>query len=384
MRIKSYRLLSQVIFLLLSVIGVAGLAKTGLIFPYFFCNASPGAVCVCPLWVMEHASILIHLDHRQALAMFFFLIGFLGVIGFMVGRTFCGWACPIGFLQDIAKYFKGKLKLPLNQLFGMLAIGIIFIGSVLTVPNVITGYFGTVGVALVALGFYGLLTEFDRMILNVSLAFLLFISLVLIRLYLWGIPGLREVYFFVALVQFFVALLVILQKYLFSHQRVIRDTKLYNKNPYYKIKYVILILIPITSFLFLDKWFTNIDPVGGLTAGVPVLFYESEMWNVSLLLWVKFILIGLLFWLIILVTRGFCRFICPIGALMAPTNKISIQDIKHYPENCTKCMKCIKACPMKINVLKINRDMECIRCGRCVDVCKDNAVHMTIMNNVVR
>jgi polyferredoxin len=384
MRIKSYRLLSQVIFLGLSVIGIVGLAKTGLIFPYFFCNASPGAVCVCPIWAMEHASIIIQLDVREALAMFFYLFGFLGIVGIMVGRTFCGWACPIGFLQDTVKYFKGKLKLPLNRLFGMLAFGIIFIGTVFVFPNMVTGYLGTLGVALVALALYGLLTELDSMIVTISIAFLFLISLILIYLYLWDVPGLREVYFFVAMVQFFVCLLVILKKYLFSTQRVIRDTKLYHKNPYYKIKYVILLLIPITSYLFLDKWFTNIDPVGGLTAGVPVLFYESEMWNVSFLLWVKFILIGLLFWLIILVTRGFCRFICPVGALMSPTNKISVQDIKYYPENCTKCMKCIKACPMKINVTKINRDMECIRCARCVEVCKDDAVHMTVMNNVIR
>jgi polyferredoxin len=69
---------------------------------------------------------------------------------------------------------------------------------------------------------------------------------------------------------------------------------------------------------------------------------------------------------------------------MAPTNKISLQDVKYYPENCIKCMKCNKNCPMKINVLKMHQDMECIRCGRCVDACKYNALHITMAGKIIK
>ncbi len=384
MRIKSYRLLSQIVFLFLSIIGIAGIAKTGLIFPYFFCNASPGAVCVCPLWVLEHGTILLQIDHRQAIAMLLFLFGFLGIIGFSVGRSFCGWACPIGLIQDVSKQFKGKIKFELNVLLGILIFGGLLIGSVFMFPSVITGYLGTAGVVIFSISLYGILIKLDNLIINVSAIFVFLLILILIRSYFWSEPGDREVYFFITIIPFFVSLLTVIHKPLFSKQKLIRDTKFYKQNRFYLIKYIILILIPITSYIFLDKWFTNIDPIGGLTAGVPVLMFESNKWNVSNLLWIKFILIALFFWLIFLTVRGFCRFICPVGALMAPTNKISLQNIKYYPENCIECNKCIKSCPMKINVLKINRDMECIRCGRCVDACEHDAVHMTIMNKNIK
>jgi polyferredoxin len=384
MRIKSYRLLSQIIFLVLSVIGVAGITKTGIIFPFFFCNASPGAVCVCPLWVLEHGFILLQIDHKQALAMLFFLFGFLGMIGFFVGRSFCGWACPIGFLQDIAKQFRGKIKLEDYQLYGIFIFGVLLISTVYAFPNVTTGYLGTAGVALMAVSLYGILNRLDNSILTTSVLFLSFIGMVLIRLYLWEVAGVREVYFFIVLVMFFISILVLLRKYVLPAQSIIRDTKFYYQNRFYLVKYIILFLIPITSYIFVDKWFTNIDPVGGLTAGIPTLMFENDQWNVSFLLWVKFILIGLMFWLMIITTRGFCRFICPVGALMAPTNKISIQNITYYPENCIKCNKCIKACPMNINVINMKRDMECIRCGRCVDKCDYDALHMTVMRKVIK
>jgi polyferredoxin len=384
MRIRSYRILSQFIFLFLSVIGIAGVAKTGLIFPFFFCNASPGAVCVCPIWALEHASIMMRIDFKTALAMLLFLFGFLGVIGFFVGRSFCGWACPIGFIQDIAKHFKKKVTLPMNMLFGLLIIGITMVASSFLFPNIATGYLGTVGVAVIALALYAILIELDNLFINISAVFFCAIILILIRLYFWDTPGIREIYFFTVLVQLFVGMLTIVHKYVITKQTTIHDTKFYHKNSYYKLKYVILILIPITSYLFMDKWFTNIDPIGGLTAGVPVLMYENEKWNVSFLLWIKFFLIALFFWLIFITNRGFCRFICPIGAMMSPLNKISLQDIKYYPENCTKCMKCIKQCPMRINVIKMNKDMECIRCGRCVDACKYDALHIVMANKVIK
>jgi polyferredoxin len=385
MRLKSLRLLSQVIFLFLSIIGIAGFAVSGLIYPYFFCNASPGATCVCPLWALEHASILLNLDFKLALAMFLYIFGFLGIVGVIFGRTFCGWACPIGLLQDIAKQFRKKavLKMPIHRLAGLFFIGIILFGTIFIVQNVVTGYLGITGVSIIAISLFGLLAKIDKLFVNLSVFFLVLVGLILIFESFWEVPGYREILVFTAEVLLAVSVLAIIYQYITS-QTIIRDTKFYKKNKYYLVKYIILIFIPITSFFSMEKLFTDIDPIGGLTAGVPVLMFESEKWVVSDYLWVKFVLIALLFFLNLLTTHGFCRFVCPVGALMSPTNKVSLQDIKYYEENCTKCMKCIKACPMRINVLKIKRDMECIRCGRCIDACEFDAVHMTFGNKIVK
>ena len=256
MRIRSYRILSQFIFLFLSIIGIAGVAKTGLIFPFFFCNASPGAVCVCPLWALEHASIMMRIDFKTALATLLFLFGFLGLIGFFVGRSFCGWACPIGFIQDIAKHFKKKIRIPFILLIVILLIGIGMVilplliillrntmDIVITESSILiaTGYIGTLGVAVIALALYAILIELDNLFIKMSAVFFCAIGLILILVYLWDQPGIREVTFFIVLVQLFVSILTIAHKYVLTQQTTIRDTKFYYRNPYYKIKYVMLV-----------------------------------------------------------------------------------------------------------------------------------------------
>ena len=39
----------------------------------------------------------------------FIAIGLVLIIGALVGRAFCGWVCPIGFIQDIITTLKGRL-----------------------------------------------------------------------------------------------------------------------------------------------------------------------------------------------------------------------------------------------------------------------------------
>ena len=39
----------------------------------------------------------------------FIAVGTVLIIGAVVGRAFCGWVCPIGFIQDIITNLKGKL-----------------------------------------------------------------------------------------------------------------------------------------------------------------------------------------------------------------------------------------------------------------------------------
>ena len=193
MRLKSLRLLSQVIFLFLSIIGIAGFTVSGLIYPYFFCNASPGATCVCPLWALEHASILLNLDFKLALAMFLYLFGFLGVIGVIFGRTFCGWACPIGFLQDIASQFRKKavLKMPLHRLAGLFFCGILLFGTIFIIQNVVTGYLGIAGVSIIAISLFGLLSKIDKLFVNLSVFFLVLVVLILMMKVLLELYGTR-------------------------------------------------------------------------------------------------------------------------------------------------------------------------------------------------
>lgn len=100
MRISDYRLISQTVFFVLANLGF--IEMTGLIYPFFYCYACPFADAACPIGILEHAIL-------GDYTLFIYLLGFIGVIGVIFGRAFCGWACPVGFLQDIFGFlFRNK------------------------------------------------------------------------------------------------------------------------------------------------------------------------------------------------------------------------------------------------------------------------------------
>ncbi len=72
----------------------------------------------------------------------------------------------------------------------------------------------------------------------------------------------------------------------------------------------------------------------------------------------------------LLVERFWCKYLCPLGALIAVTNKFSPLHIVVDQERCNKCGRCDVECPMDIIEVSANtRDVECIRCLECVETC---------------
>jgi polyferredoxin len=111
------------------------------------------------------------------------------------------------------------------------------------------------------------------------------------------------------------------------------------------------------------------DAVSGISK-LPVLFYIQFV-----------ILVGVLI-LAILVPRGWCRYFCPHGALMAVMNRFSFLGLRRDLAKCAKtgCRACIEACPMKVRILDLPwekfSDPECIYCMKCVDACEDKAIRL--------
>ena len=90
--------------------------------------------------------------------------------------------------------------------------------------------------------------------------------------------------------------------------------------------------------------------------------------------WPALIIFILFIVLIFTIERGWCRYFCPVGAILAPFNKISFLHVslspkKIFEKECLHDNACINACPMGIDVINMNRDPECILCGKCVEVC---------------
>ncbi len=71
----------------------------------------------------------------------------------------------------------------------------------------------------------------------------------------------------------------------------------------------------------------------------------------------------------ILFERFSCKYICPLGALLAISNKFSFFKLKVNKDQCNQCGRCKQECPMGIDPVTAERDVECIRCLECMDTC---------------
>ena len=73
----------------------------------------------------------------------------------------------------------------------------------------------------------------------------------------------------------------------------------------------------------------------------------------------------------LVLSRAYCRFICPFGASFGLLSEVALVKIKPHSTPCTKdCGRCNQICP--VGALKAG-EMEhsaCIRCGRCIEHCQ--------------
>jgi len=98
------------------------------------------------------------------------------------------------------------------------------------------------------------------------------------------------------------------------------------------------------------------------------------------------ILVIFLFDLFIL-KNGWCGHICPLGGFYSLIGRFSLIRVYHEHEKCTACMKCKVVCP-EVQVLHmIDKSsepvlQECTNCGRCIEVCEDDALNFSIRNYI--
>jgi len=135
------------------------------------------------------------------------------------------------------------------------------------------------------------------------------------------------------------------------------------------LKYVTLFSLVIVSPFFFGFMFTDICPIGTFVGTLPTLFLNPSKFAPNPFFWIAIIFFVLFFLLILLVERGWCRYFCPVGAILAPFNKVSYLSVSVNIEGCIHCDVCSDVCPMGINVPEMNRDPECILCGKCIDAC---------------
>jgi polyferredoxin len=78
--------------------------------------------------------------------------------------------------------------------------------------------------------------------------------------------------------------------------------------------------------------------------------------------------------------RAFCKYLCPITALLKVTSRFSMLKISGDASTCTECGACANVCPMDIDIpryiIKGERVLstECIFCNTCVSICPEDVL----------
>ncbi len=231
-------------------------------------------------------------------------LAFVFVIGAVLGRAFCGWVCPMGFIQDMVTMAKGTL----GQV------------DVRTHESGKRFKYFVLAAALVV---------------SVSLAISLSMGL--------GSEYKNSLGIFAD------GLLIPLAP----------EGTLFSMIPR-AILYLKLEVAPT----FLDK--ISVNQLIEWIRSVPLVIYAG------------LIFLFVFFYGAYKVPRFWCRYLCPVGAKMAPFQKYSFLGMKRDPVKCSKCPHCEAACPMQIRILSLPwekfNDPECILCGECADACVNNSL----------
>jgi len=164
------------------------------------------------------------------------------------------------------------------------------------------------------------------------------------------------------------------------------------------IKYAVLAITVLTAYLAAGTTFCWLCPVGALFAGLYIVVLRQPPIYRALreampevagkvlspeaeLSWPFYLHVAILVAVLLAVLvrpRVWCRYLCPLGALAAPFNTLSLARVELDDARCTGCLACLRACPMGIDDLAGISGPECILCGRCVEACPHDALRLAV------
>lgn len=140
------------------------------------------------------------------------------------------------------------------------------------------------------------------------------------------------------------------------------------------IKYILLIFIIIISWIMGSNILEGTSPwdAFGQITDLSTIFSSLFIGLVLLIL----ITIGAAF-----IERFFCRYLCPLGAILSIISKIGMVKINKPKADCGKCKACTINCSMGLKLYKVDdaKGGDCINCLKCTEVCPRKNANINIL-----
>ncbi len=141
------------------------------------------------------------------------------------------------------------------------------------------------------------------------------------------------------------------------------------------IRYWVIAITFALSFAFSLAAFEMVSPIGIAHRGVIFGFGFGWLFLVAIFLFDLFSQ-----------KYGWCGHICPLGGFNAIIGKYSLIKVVHDKEKCLDSLACFKVCP-EVEVLNMVGKYSapvtaagCIKCGRCLEVCDNDAFHISVVS----
>ncbi len=132
------------------------------------------------------------------------------------------------------------------------------------------------------------------------------------------------------------------------------------------LKFVVLGVTVAMAWITGELWITPYDPFNALG-------HLADFNALITSYLVGFIVLVVTLLGSVVYDRFFCKYLCPAGALYGLIGKVSPYSVRVNHDQCIRCGKCNKACPMNVEVMDAKNgrvtSMECINCNECVNAC---------------